>query len=266
MPATTIDEILAELEKIIADCRQTNDRVGYFAALYHKVTSQVKQGIETGLFEDGPRMGRLDVLFASRYLDALDNWRKNASTTQSWKVALDATRSSSLLTLQHLLLGINAHINLDLGIAAVETIQGKQIQDIHKDFDSINAIIGSLTYQVVNEIDQVSPLLSLLGLHANQTESILIQFSIGNARDGAWCFAEDLSQLTGDAGVKAIQQRDQDIASLAAGLVKSRGFIRLTLWIIHLFEWKRPSRIIAVLLNYKKTVVKVSAIRGSGPS
>lgn len=265
-PLTTIDDVLSELEKIISAAKNAGERVGYFAALYHKVTSAVKAGIQRGDFEDGARMARLDVLFASRYIQAFYQWKNgDKQLTDSWKIAFEATRKSSVLILQHLLLGINAHINLDLGIAAVETTAGQQIEDIHKDFDAINAIIGSLTYQVINEINRMSPLLSLMGLHANKTDSILIQFSIGNARDGAWCFAEDLSKKSGDEYAKTIMGRDQDIATLADALTKSSDFLRVTLWVVHLFEWKKASKIITVLFGYTKTFVKADMLRARRP-
>ncbi len=60
----------------------------------------------------------------------------------------------------------------------------------------------------MTEIDRMSPLLSLMGLQGNNTNSFLIQFSIGNARDGAWCFAEDLSKQTGDGYAATIKTRD----------------------------------------------------------
>lgn len=258
MPATTIDEVLSQLEKIINDSQRSGDRVGYFAALYYKVTSGVKTGIAKNEFEDGPRMARLDVIFANRYLDALDQWKNGRPLSASWKVALDATRQSSLLVLQHLLLGMNAHINLDLGIAAVEVMQGQPIEGIQKDFDAINTIIGSLTNEVIREIDRVSPLLSLLGLHADRTDLLLIQFSIGNARDGAWSFAQDLSTTTGQATVAGIATRDKSIAQLAGTISQPHGVIRFTLWFIHLFEWKRPGKIIHALNSYTKTFITAS--------
>ena len=263
MPASTIDEVLSELERIIADCERSGDRAGYFAALYYKVTSRVRDGIAANEFADGPRMERLDVLFASRYLQALDQWKKGLPVTGSWKTALDATKGSSYLVLQHLLLGVNAHINLDLGIATVETVRetGMGLPEIHADFDAINAIIGSLTNEVIREIDQVSPLLSLIGLHSANMESVLVQFSVSNARDGAWCFAEDLGGRTGVDYDDCIKARDKDISKLAGALIRSRGFIRLTLWIIHLFEWKDPGKIIRVLNGYKKKFIKAADIR-----
>jgi hypothetical protein len=255
-PASTIDEVLSQLEKIIADARTSGDRTGFFASLYHKVTAGVKDGIAKGSFQDGARMAQLDVIFANRYLQALNAWRTGQPLTDSWKIAFDATKTADLLILQQLLLGINAHINLDLGIAAVETMKDKNLDGIHTDFDTINTIIGSLTYEVLHEIDRMSPLLSLIGLQGNNTNSFLIQFSIGNARDGAWCFAEDLSKQTGDGYAATIKTRDTAIATLAADLAHTTGFLRFTLWIIHLFEWKNATRIIAELYGYKKTFMQ----------
>jgi hypothetical protein len=252
MPYTTIDQLLAALQNIISTSERNGDRAGYFAALYYKVTAKVKEGIDKNEFENGSRMERLDVVFASRYLDALQQWRAGQPVTESWKVALDATRRSSLLILQQLLLGMNAHINLDLGIAAVETTGAGQLADIQKDFDAINTIIASLTFEVINEIDRLSPLLSLIGLHASNSNSLLIQFSITNARDGAWAFAEDLAQQQGAAYDAAIKARDKSIAKLAGTLVKSTGLMRITLWIVHVFEWRNPKKIIHVLHEYKK--------------
>jgi len=255
MAATTIDEVLMQLDKIITDSRRTRDRAGFFASLYFKVTTRVKEGIAKNEFENGARMEKLDVLFANRYLDALEKWRSGTPTTASWKTALDATKNSSLLILQHLLLGISAHINLDLGIAAVETMQGQPLENIEKDFDSINNIIGSLTYEVLNEINRMSPLISLIGLHSSNTESILIQFSVSNARDGAWCFAEDLYKKTGTDYASFIQARDKSIDTLGNTLLHFKGTIRFTLWLIHLFEWKDPVRIITALHEYKKKFI-----------
>jgi len=258
MTATTIDEILSQLEELIRHCIKTNNRAGYFAALYYKVTSRVKEGILKGEFDDGKRMEALDVTFANRYLTAMNNWNNKKDTTASWQVAFDATNKSSIIVLQHLLLGINAHINFDLGIAAVEVARNQDIQNIRKDFNNINTIIASLTYEVLNEINRISPLLSLIGWHATNFESILVQFSISNARDGAWAFAEALSIEAGQTYEAAIKQRDADITVLAKAMVRPSPFIRITLWIIRLFEWRNPKRIIRALHEYKKKFIKVS--------
>lgn len=71
MPPQTIDEVLTEPDQIIHRARNEPDRLGFFATLYRNVTIKVKEGIAAGLFEDGPRMEKLNVTFANRYLAAV---------------------------------------------------------------------------------------------------------------------------------------------------------------------------------------------------
>jgi len=52
--ARTIDEVIVHLDDIIARSIREQSRLGYFAALYRKVTVKVKEGIAQGRFEDGP--------------------------------------------------------------------------------------------------------------------------------------------------------------------------------------------------------------------
>ena len=70
MPADTIDEVVERLTEIVEWSRAANSRLGYFAALYRKVTVKVHEGIADGFFDEGDRMERLDVIFANRYLEA----------------------------------------------------------------------------------------------------------------------------------------------------------------------------------------------------
>ena len=68
----TVDQVLKALDAVIADAVRTGSRVGYFAAIYRKVTAKVAEGIASGFFDDSERMQRLDVAFATRYLTALE--------------------------------------------------------------------------------------------------------------------------------------------------------------------------------------------------
>src|SRR5260370_39604537 len=54
MPIYSIDEVLASLNTIIDDARAKASRVGYFAALYRRVTQSVKDVIGPVRFQNGP--------------------------------------------------------------------------------------------------------------------------------------------------------------------------------------------------------------------
>ena len=130
MKAKTIDEVIVLLDEIIATAKKENSRLGYFPALYRKVTIRVKEGIRDGIFQNESRMETLDVNFANRYLEAFELQKKGGQPTLSWKLAFEKCQTWRPIALQHLLLGMNAHISLDLGIAAAETMKGKNLQDI----------------------------------------------------------------------------------------------------------------------------------------
>jgi hypothetical protein len=66
-------------------------------------------------------MERLDVVFANRYLVAFEQSQNNQAPTRSWQLTFETSRRWWPIVLQHLLLGMNAHINLDLGIVAART-------------------------------------------------------------------------------------------------------------------------------------------------
>lgn len=246
---TTIDGVIAEMEAIIQECIKTNNRAGYFAALYYTVTCRIKKGIENNEFEDNARMELLDVTFANRYLEAWYTWKDGKEPAESWKAAFDASKRWSPIVLQHLLLGMNAHINYDLGIATVHIMQGKNIDAIHRDFNLINTILASMVYKVINQLNQVSPFLSLLGFHATNTNMMLVQFTIEQARDGAWVFADDLSVKQGQQYIDCTKVRDKSICKLGTNLASPKKLAKVTTLLIRVFEFSKPSKIIQILLK-----------------
>ena len=256
--ASDINEVIRQLEEIIEKAEKGNDRLGYFAALYHKVTCKVKEDIDNNLFENGPRLAELDVVFANRYLFAYREWKKDKTSaliSNSWKIAFQNAEQGSNLVLQQLLLGMNAHINYDLGIAVTElAIGGSDFNALRKDYNSINNVLSSLTYSVINKLNIVSPFLSLLGFTGTSSNSMLVQFSLSTARDGAWLFAVDLFELRTDQTRYGalILKRDNEISDLGKMLVKNKGFLKFGIWVIHLFEWKKAGKIIQVLHTHKK--------------
>jgi hypothetical protein len=245
--ATTIDEVVDRLDAIIDRSRDTKSRLGYFPALYRKVTVQVKQGIERGLFDDGPRMERLDVLFANRYLDVYEAYHRGESTARSWALAFGTTREWWPIVLQHLLLGINAHINLDLGIAAVRTSPGASLPSLESDFNKINAILAALVDGVQDELGQVWPLLRVLDWVGGRTDEQVVHFSMEKARQAAWGVAQELAGLDATAQEKRIAAIDRRVETLGR-LVRYPGpLLSAVAKLIRLGELRSVRRIINIL-------------------
>ncbi len=247
MPAHTIDEVIAQLDEIVARSRRENSRLGFFAALYRQVTIKVKNGIASGRFEDGTRMERLDVIFANRYIEALQRFRSGEPASKSWQVAFEAATSWRLLILQHLLLGINAHINLDLGAAAAQTCPGEKLPALKRDFDEINVILSDLLDKVQQEIAVASPSLGLLDRIAGRTDEIVFNFSLKRARTAAWKFAEQLANLSPEQQLPAMQEHDGKCERLANLIRRPGWLISLVALVIRLRENNDIERIIESL-------------------
>jgi hypothetical protein len=222
MAATTIDEVVAALDDVIVRMRARDNRLGYFAALYRKVTVAVRQGIAEGAFEDGPRMARLDVAFANRYLAALERHEAGRHATRAWQISFDAASSRWPIVLQHLLLGMNAHINLDLGIAAARTCPGQDLAPLRRDFDHINAILASLTAGVRDELTRIWPPLARLDRLAGDHDDTILDFSMQRARACAWQLAERLAPVPESGQREEIENTDGWVAALGGRLLRPR--------------------------------------------
>ncbi|RBW57252.1 hypothetical protein DS884_11775 [Tenacibaculum sp. E3R01] len=218
-PIETIDDVIETLQNIIEDAIKNESTLGYFAALYLKVTKKVKQGISENFFEDGKRMEKLDVIFAKRYITAYYDYKENKPISASWEKAFSISTKYWPIVLQHLLIGMNAHINLDLGIAAAQVSEGQPIDNLKGDFNKINVILSSLVNEVEQDLSTIWPFLKKILKFTHKIDSFLIDFSMKLARDGAWNFAVKLSSTPEKDKLQSIKERDEKVSQKASIII-----------------------------------------------
>ena len=245
--ATSINEVITCLDQVIEWSKANQSRIGYFACLYRKMTVAVKDGIKNNQFDDGPRMEMLDVIFANRYLQAWDAYTHKESCTNAWCAAFDATSSHDLIVLQHLTLGINAHINLDLGIAAALACPGDKIYELEADFGKINTLIASLMQNVQDELANVWPPLKLITHLTNHHQDVILNFSITTAREASWANALVLANASDDLKFNYIKGMDRTVCNLAQRIISPGFATRLLLIPIVEMEDKNVNDIIDIL-------------------
>ena len=248
MPPRTIDEVLVELDQIILQCRNEQSRLGFFTALYRNVTIKVKEGITAGFFEDGPRLEQLDVIFANRYLSALQSFRAGQPASKCWVTAFQTAGTSAPTVLQQLLVGINAHINFDLGIAAQAVAPGNKLPALKTDFDRINDILGDMINKVRTDVGEVSPWIRMLNMFPSQSDDRLINFSLNKSRTSAWLVANLINSTPTDKLARELEILDDGVSKLGTLIANPREWlISLALRIIRLRESNDVPHIIDVL-------------------
>lgn len=246
--AATIDDVLAHLDAIVDDARRRGRRTGYFAAMYRGVTARVRDDVLAGRFDDPARMERLDVVFANRYLDAEAAYRAGRPTSRCWRIAFDEAGRWPPLVLQHLLLGMTAHIALDLGVAAAEVAPGGRLDALQADFDRIDAILRAMIDDVQERVATVSPWMGVLDWVGDRTDEAVCGFCLTRARALAWSAAEALAPLDDPAERAAEIERLDLVAAALATVIRTPGpLARVARLGVRLCEPRDARRVLDVL-------------------
>ena len=246
MSIADIDVVLQRLEGVIADTISQRSRAGYFAAMYRKVTVAVADAITAGRFEDAERMARLDRIFAERYLDAYAAWRSGGRLTDSWSTAFAANGRWRPLIIQQLLAGMNAHINLDLGVAAATVAPGGDLASLRSDFDEINNVLAGLVDGFLDDVDEVSPWIGFLDRFGGRSDQAVVRFSIEIARRQAWELATQLA-ASPEQWDSIIGVRDTATAQFTRTILRPGTILPAGLFVIRLRESNDVIRVIRVL-------------------
>jgi hypothetical protein len=242
----SFDTVLGDLRDIRDTARASDDRNGYFAALYAQVTAAVEQRCGAGRFDDAARMEELVDRFARRYTEAYWAHAQGKPTTQAWALAFATARSSEPLVVQHLLLGINAHINLDLGIVVADMAHARSVplDALSGDFDAINDVLAELTDRCQAAVVAGSPLLAAVDVLFGEHDEALTQFSLRVARDGAWKFATQLAQAPAGGRDELIEKRDASVADVGRRLLTRAGPVHTTQRLARRLEWSSVAEVI----------------------
>ena len=246
------DGTITALEAIVDRCRDVGDRAGYFPALYLAVTRTVRQRATQGRFADAPRMERFVVSFAQRYLDAHAAFGAGTSCPRSWRIAFTAAGQWRPVILQHLLLGINAHINLDLGVTAADAGGSGPLAAVQADFDAVNDVLGSLVDGCQGALDEVSPWLDLvdrIGGVTTKRSSASAWWPLASRHGGSPNSSTDCTAPNGSPRSTPSMARPRRSGTPCS----IRGWRRGALLAVRARERAAPRRVIDVLVEAKAT-------------
>ncbi|RYF91409.1 MAG: hypothetical protein EOO03_01415 [Chitinophagaceae bacterium] len=245
--ANTVAEVLQQQQEIIKWATAHQSRVGYFAVLYRRMTLAVEAAMAKQQFEDNVRMERLMVHFANFYLDAWNAYIKQQACCMAWRKVFEACNASNLVVLQHLILGINTHINLDLAKAAERTSPGDSIFDLQNDFEKINHIIAALSQDVQTCLEKVWWPLKTLTDIANKRHEAVLNFSIDNARKASWANAIALTLVEGSNKRHHLQCMEDMVIALSQKIMHPGWFTGMLLKPVIWMETKDVRKVIALL-------------------
>jgi len=225
--------------------RSASDASGYFIALYARVTARIAASIRDGRFVDGGRMDVFATTFAAYCTRAAQNERERP---RCWQACFDVAGDPNLLIVQHLLLGINAHVNHDLALAVVE-VAGPSggLESIKADFDAVNDVLAETYIDVLRALDRVS---HWTNRAAAAGGGRVFNFSLRVARGQAWSAAERIHAMPTERERAAyIGELDQVVSVLAYLITRPPIPVRPLVWIARRLEEHDPRTVTTALLG-----------------
>ena len=202
--------------------RAANDRRAIFVGAYLTITSAMGEAIETGQFMDGPWVNSYLLHFAQLYMDAFRAFEHGdlEHVPTAWRVAFELSARDEWMALQHLLLGVNAHINHDLAIALVRSGIDPDRPMRYDDHTGVNAVLKRTANALQDHVERLySPALHFLDEVFGQWDEEFSTMMVDRARETAWSHCLDLVDCSCEEDKAVVMRRIDDHAGALARLI-----------------------------------------------
>lgn len=198
---TAAEESLRGLESLF---RRGKDNRGLFVIAYAEMTTRLKFALaeQPSPFNEPAWVTDYLLAFANLYRQALHGFVTGATIPATWRIAFErAVDDRGVISLQHLLLGINAHIGHDLPLSLhqVGLGKGETQQRRYADHLRVNEILKAATNPIQDKVTRfhLSQGFSLLEKIIGPFDEGLTNYFFKRQRTRAWYNGLHLACLSG---------------------------------------------------------------------
>lgn len=193
--------ITKRMSEIISRWEKKGDRRAIFLGCYALMTGNMLMAARNDFFQDSVWVKRLVHYFAGYYFDALEAYERSAGEAPAaWRLTHDAAGDSETKVLQNLLLGINAHVNYDLGLSVTDLLDSEwpaltegQREARYHDYYLVNQIIADTVDSVQDQVvERYSPVMEIVDALFGPLDEWLASMVIDHWRDEVWQQATDM--------------------------------------------------------------------------
>ncbi len=222
-------EMVSRMDSLAKEWEERNDKRGIFLRCYCMMTENMVIALEEQRFLDGDWVAGMVHRFAEYYFDALACFDCGEEVPETWRFVHHAAEQEDLHVLQHLLLGVNAHINYDLVLTLYEILKPEwsrlsesDKQKRYQDHILVNTIIGETIDKVQDEVvEKHAPRMDLIDKLMGRLDERLITGLIRRWRKSVWQHTLELLNSSGDSQVQdRIQKVEQGVLQTARWIVR----------------------------------------------
>jgi hypothetical protein len=204
------------------------DQRAIFLRCYSMMTANMLQALRDQHFRDREWVDRLLHRFAEYYFEALACFDCGEEVPLVWRDVHEAAAANRLHVLQHLLLGVNAHINYDLVLTLYDMLEPEwaglseaRRQDRYRDHCLVNTIIGETIDRVQDEVvEEYAPLMDWVDRLMGRWDERLLLRLISHWREDVWDSTQQLLRLSDAA------ERDEQLQEIEATVLRTARWIK----------------------------------------
>lgn len=218
----SVPEVIASFKWLENYFFLRKDLRGVFTTAYLHITQSIGAAIEEDSFEDSNWGLNYLLCFANLYRKAILHYENGTieQVPKSWILAFDIAQKKEGFVIQHLLLGINAHINHDLALALFEVGIDPDRNHKYKDHTDINLILEKATEGLKRSVsEKYAPILERLDQGFGTVDDEITAFSIPKAREHAWSMAIALTSARTEIEKRILQTSLDEQAAVLARLI-----------------------------------------------
>lgn len=218
----SVSEVVENFEWLENSFFEEGDLRGVFATAYLHITRSIRNALGSGTFLDDDWAELYLIRFANLYRIAVLNYetQKFDLVPKSWLVSFNLAKKKEGLIIQHLLLGINAHINHDLAIALFDVKIDPRRDQKYTDHTNVNLILEKATEGLKKDIaEKYAPILDRLDKGFGTLDDEITEFSIPKAREHAWSFAIALTAAQSNIEQEILRTSLDEQAAVLSNLI-----------------------------------------------
>lgn len=191
---TPVDTVVSRM-RALDSALPRGDGIAVFNRVYLTVTTEADRRIDAGPLADARAAVTLNVVFAERYLAAVEAVSEGRRPPACWRPLFQFRHHPGVRPLQFALAGINAHIGHDLALAVVDTCRtlGCEPAWLEDEFEQVGDLLAALEERIREDLMPGPDLLQL----ADPLTHLAGAWSLDRARDAAWTTARALWALRG---------------------------------------------------------------------
>ncbi len=165
-----------------------------FLRCYSMMSANMLQALADNRFQNKEWVNKLLHRFAEYYFDALACFDCGETVPAVWQQVHQLSSQKKLHVLQHLLLGVNAHINYDLVLSLHDMLKNdwnklspQERHSRYQDHVLVNTIIAETIDVVQDEVvEQYSPYMNIIDRFMGRLDEKLLVGLISRWRESVW--------------------------------------------------------------------------------